>query len=470
MSRTPHPAGDDQHPRRHGALPATPPRNITLDGGATGRPPGRGHRRRYGHGQHPRQLERVAGPSGYNVYRTPRRATAGCRSGRAPTQRGHRHELHRHGPQRRDDLLLRGHDRRRRRAVVRLQRGHRDDPDIARPDADQRRRPRVDVLHRRELPRRHVRHRRQRYSRRTRRSRARTTRRSTRTSAGASSRTRSRSRTAPTTCASTSPSSTTARRRGRLRGQADLRRWTSSTHGRRTSRTSTSAPRPACAPRSSHRQRKVSVTNGTLSIESVYGSVDDPEITAIEVVPAARRPSRRRSPRWCPRAARRASRRRRGRPPRSRGRWTRRRSRPRASSSRPPERHARRGDRSYDGPTSTATLTPVGPAGVLDDLHRHRHHGGQGLGRHAARGRRLVDLHHERAAATPPARPSRSARPPTARRCSGTTTVTATATDNGGVAGVQFKLDGANLGAEDTTAPYSRHAGTRRPRPTAPTR
>jgi len=37
----------------------------------------------------------------------------------------------------------------------------------------------------------------------------------------------------------------------------------------------------------------------------------------------------------------------------------------------------------------------------------------------------------------------------------GTTTVTATATDNVGIAGVQFKLDGANLGAEDTTAPYS---------------
>ena len=37
----------------------------------------------------------------------------------------------------------------------------------------------------------------------------------------------------------------------------------------------------------------------------------------------------------------------------------------------------------------------------------------------------------------------------------GTTTVTATATDASGVAGVQFKLDGANLGAEDTTSPYS---------------
>ncbi|PYS31238.1 MAG: hypothetical protein DMG11_02020 [Acidobacteria bacterium] len=38
---------------------------------------------------------------------------------------------------------------------------------------------------------------------------------------------------------------------------------------------------------------------------------------------------------------------------------------------------------------------------------------------------------------------------------SATTTVSANASDNVGVAGVQFKLDGANLGAEDTTSPYS---------------
>ncbi|MEO6513404.1 MAG: galactose oxidase-like domain-containing protein [Candidatus Saccharimonadales bacterium] len=37
----------------------------------------------------------------------------------------------------------------------------------------------------------------------------------------------------------------------------------------------------------------------------------------------------------------------------------------------------------------------------------------------------------------------------------GTLNVTATAADNVGVAGVQFKLDGAILGAEDTAAPYS---------------
>ena len=38
---------------------------------------------------------------------------------------------------------------------------------------------------------------------------------------------------------------------------------------------------------------------------------------------------------------------------------------------------------------------------------------------------------------------------------SGTTQVTASASDNVGVVGVQFKLDGANLGAEDTAAPYA---------------
>jgi predicted 3-demethylubiquinone-9 3-methyltransferase (glyoxalase superfamily) len=38
---------------------------------------------------------------------------------------------------------------------------------------------------------------------------------------------------------------------------------------------------------------------------------------------------------------------------------------------------------------------------------------------------------------------------------SGTITVSANASDNVGVAGVQFKLDGANLGAEDTATPYA---------------
>ncbi|MDR4483588.1 MAG: Ig-like domain-containing protein [Nitrospirales bacterium] len=44
---------------------------------------------------------------------------------------------------------------------------------------------------------------------------------------------------------------------------------------------------------------------------------------------------------------------------------------------------------------------------------------------------------------------------PSAGTISGTVTVSASASDNVGVAGVQFRLQGANLGAEDTTNPYS---------------
>src|SRR5437867_72155 len=55
----------------------------------------------------------------------------------------------------------------------------------------------------------------------------------------------------------------------------------------------------------------------------------------------------------------------------------------------------------------------------------------------------------------------------------GATTVSASASDNVGVVGVQFRLDGANLGAEDTTTPYSiswdRTGASNRPH-TLPTR
>ena len=52
---------------------------------------------------------------------------------------------------------------------------------------------------------------------------------------------------------------------------------------------------------------------------------------------------------------------------------------------------------------------------------------------------------------------------------SGTVTMSATATDNVGVVGVQFMVDGADLGPEDTTSPYSLSWDTTR-WPTAPTR
>ena len=58
------------------------------------------------------------------------------------------------------------------------------------------------------------------------------------------------------------------------------------------------------------------------------------------------------------------------------------------------------------------------------------------------------------------------------RGLSGTVTVSATASDNVGVVGVQFflDLDSAALGAEDTTSPYSvswadEHGQQRQPRP-----
>ena len=44
---------------------------------------------------------------------------------------------------------------------------------------------------------------------------------------------------------------------------------------------------------------------------------------------------------------------------------------------------------------------------------------------------------------------------PAAGNVSGTINVTANASDNVGVVGVQFLLDGVNLGAEDITSPYS---------------
>src|SRR5439155_3445608 len=45
--------------------------------------------------------------------------------------------------------------------------------------------------------------------------------------------------------------------------------------------------------------------------------------------------------------------------------------------------------------------------------------------------------------------------PATGRSVKGTITVSASASDNVGVVGVQFMLDGANLGAEATAAPYA---------------
>ena len=65
--------------------------------------------------------------------------------------------------------------------------------------------------------------------------------------------------------------------------------------------------------------------------------------------------------------------------------------------------------------------------------------------------------------ASPPPPPPADTTPPTVSitapsagsSVSGTVTVSANAADAGGVAGVQFRIDGTNIGAEDLTAPYS---------------
>ena len=97
--------------------------------------------------------------------------------------------------------------------------------------------------------------------------------------------------------------------------------------------------------------------------------------------------------------------------------------------------------------------------------HLEQHHRDQRRA-HAYRGRARCgrQYHHlrgrhrhrqQRAPDTTPPTVSITA-PASGATVSGTAvTVSATASDNVGVAGVQFKLDGANLGAEDTTAPYS---------------
>src|SRR5262249_61313157 len=54
---------------------------------------------------------------------------------------------------------------------------------------------------------------------------------------------------------------------------------------------------------------------------------------------------------------------------------------------------------------------------------------------------------------TPPSVPFTS--PTSGTTVKGAVTTAANATDGVGVAGVQFKLDGAALGTEDTSAPYS---------------
>ena len=66
-----------------------------------------------------------------------------------------------------------------------------------------------------------------------------------------------------------------------------------------------------------------------------------------------------------------------------------------------------------------------------------------------------MEIPNPPAAAGDTTRPAVSITAPAPGTVSGTTTVSAGASDADGVAGVQFKVDGNNLGNEDTTAPYS---------------
>ena len=213
-ARQPHPAGDDQHPRRHGRAAGDAGRGHRRRRRLE-RHPGPDRRQRDDAGQRlaPRRLERRRRRHG--LQRLPHRRAARRRAAaRRPRQlrRGHRDELHRHRPLQRHDLLLRRHRRRRRRpdgaprtrSRARPRRPPPTRRGSTRPARPTRRSPARPGAPTRSSPA-------AARTRSPRRSRGRPIRRCTRTSAGASSATRSRSRAAPTTCASTSPRSTTAR-------------------------------------------------------------------------------------------------------------------------------------------------------------------------------------------------------------------------------------------------------------------
>ncbi len=198
----------------------------------------------------------------------------------------------------------------------------------------------------------------------------------------------------------------------------------------------------------------VSVTNGTLSIKSVYGSVDDPEITAIEVVPASTGPAAPAVTTMVPASGATGV----------------------ATTAKPAATFSRAMDPatltaasfkltpaggspvpasvSYDGPTSTATLTPSAPM-----AYSTTYAATVTTAAKASDGTPLAaDASWTFTTGPPPDTTGPAvaiSAPADGATVLGTTSVTATATDASGVAGVQFKLDGVNLGAEDTTSPYS---------------
>ena len=113
---------------------------------------------------------------------------------------------------------------------------------------------------------------------------------------------------------------------------------------------------------------------------------------------------------------------------------------------------------------TTAGFTPScgepDRAADRDELHRHRARGRHlllpGHCRGRGRQRRPGGQRGEAAAAADTTPPTVSiTAPASGATVSASVSVTASAADNGTVAGVQFRLDGVNLGAEDTSSPYS---------------
>ncbi|HET9721925.1 MAG TPA: Ig-like domain-containing protein [Candidatus Saccharimonadales bacterium] len=91
---------------------------------------------------------------------------------------------------------------------------------------------------------------------------------------------------------------------------------------------------------------------------------------------------------------------------------------------------------------------------LIDILYYDENDGTAGYAHHATIYYKAMDISPMIGDSTPPT-VSMSAPTDGATVSGSSVAVSATASDNVGVAGVQFKLDGANLGAEDTTAPYA---------------
>src|SRR5207244_2069965 len=106
----------------------------------------------------------------------------------------------------------------------------------------------------------------------------------------------------------------------------------------------------------------------------------------------------------------------------------------------------------------TEVYTPVGtsqadPGLTANTTYRYRVRATDAAGNVSSYSSIVSGTTPSPADSTPPAVSITS--PASGATVSGTVSVVATASDNVGVVGVQFKLDGANLGGEDTSSPYT---------------